>query len=86
MSYVRFDRHQKFDREMMTYHSDTLRAVEDFYMDQNESWFNDVYNMLCGVWDGYFYTEMIPMAKELGLPQSIIDRIDWTEFYINDLH
>ena len=55
-------------------------------MNQDKSWFNDMYNMLCGVWDGYFYTEMIPMAKELGLPQSIIDRIDWTEFYINDLH
>ena len=86
MSYLRFDRHQKFNSEMMDYHSDTLRAVEDFYMNQNQSWFNEVYNMLCGIWDGYLYTEMIPMAKELGYPQSIIDRIDWTEFYINDLH
>jgi len=55
MSYLRFDRHQKFNSEMMDYHSDTLRAVEDFYMNQNQSWFNDVYNMLCGVWDGYLY-------------------------------
>jgi len=30
MSYLRFDRHQKFNSEMMDYHSDTLRAVEDF--------------------------------------------------------
>ena len=83
---IRFNRHEIFSNEMMEYHSQTLRLVEDFYMNQDKSWFNDMYNMLCGVWDGYFYTEMIPMAKELGLPQSIIDRIDWTEFYINDLH
>ena len=83
---IRFNRHEIFSNEMMEYHSQTLRLVEDFYMNQDKSWFNDMYNMLRGVWDGYFYTEMIPMAKELGLPQSIIDRIDWTEFYINDLH
>jgi hypothetical protein len=68
---------------MMEYHATTLRMVEDFYMNQNESWFNDMYNMLCGIWDGYFYTEVIPMAYELGLPQSIIDGIDYTELYIN---
>ena len=80
---IRFNRHQKFNSEMMEYHSQTLRMVEDFYMDQNESWFNDMYNMLCGVWDGYFYTEMIPMAKELEWPESIINRIDYTESIIN---
>jgi hypothetical protein len=80
---IRFNRHELFTSEMMEYHSTTLRMVEDFYMNQNKSWFNDMYNMLCGIWDGYFYTEVIPMAYELGLPQSIIDRIDYTELYIN---
>jgi len=83
---IRFNRHEIFSNEMMEYHSQTLRLVEDFHMSRNDTWFNEVYNMLNGIWDGYFYTEMIPMAKELGYPQSIIDRIDWTEFYINDLH
>lgn len=80
---IRFNRHELFTSEMMEYHATTLRMVEDFYMNQNKSWFNDMYNMLCGIWDGYFYTEVIPMAYELGLPQSIIDRIDYTELYIN---
>ena len=75
MSYLKFDRHQKFDREMMGYHFQTLREVEDFYMNQNESWFNEVYNMLCGVWDGYLYTEMLESAKQLGLPTHILQRI-----------
>ena len=56
---IRFNRHQKFNSEMMEYHSQTLRMVEDFY------------------------TEMIPMAKELGWPESIINRIDYTESIIN---
>ena len=82
MSYVRFNRHQIFDREMMSYHSETLRAVEDFYMDQNESWFNDVYNMLCGVWDGYLYTDLLESAKQLGLPTHITNRIEYTINFI----
>lgn len=81
---IRFDRHRTFSQKMMNFHSQTLREVEDYHMSRSESWYdNPIYNMLCGIWDGYFYTEMIPMAKELGLPQSIIDRIDFTEFYIN---
>ena len=80
---IRFNRHEIFSNEMMEYHSQTLRLVEDFHMNQNESWFNDMYNMLCGIWDGYFYTEIIPMAKELGWPESIINRIDYTESIIN---
>ena len=83
---IRFNRHEIFSNEMMEYHSQTLRLVEDYHMGRGDTWFNEVYNMLNGIWDGYFYTEMIPMAKELGYPQSIIDRIDWTEFYINYLH
>ena len=83
MSYLRFDRHQKFNSEMMDYHSDTLRAVEDFYMNQNQSWFNDVYNMLCGIWDGYLYTDLLESAKQLGLPTHITNRIQFTESFIN---
>ena len=81
---IRFNRHEIFSEKMMDFHSQTLREVEDYYMSIDGNWHNDpIYNMLCGIWDGYFYTEMIPMAKELGLPESIINRIDFTEFYIN---
>jgi hypothetical protein len=82
MSYVRFDRHQKFDREMMGYHFETLRAVEDFYLEQDASWFNEVYNMLCGVWDGYLYTDLLESAKQLGLPTHITNRIEYTINFI----
>lgn len=79
---TRFNRHELFSEKMMNFHSDTLRMVEDYHMDRDESWFTPLYNMLCGIWDGYYYSEMIPLAKEMGLPQSIIDRIEFTELYI----
>jgi hypothetical protein len=75
MNIVRFDRHQLFNEEWMNYHSQTLREVENFYIDQNESWFNGLYNQLCGVWDGYLYTEMLESAKQYGLPTNILQRI-----------
>ena len=82
MSYLRFDRHQKFDREMMDYHTITLRMVEDYHMNRNESWYTSLYNMLCGVWDGYLYTEMLESAKQLGLPTHILQRIANTTRFI----
>jgi len=82
MNIVRFNRHEVFTEEMMDYHSTTLRMVEDFYMNQNESWFNEVYNMLCGVWDGYLYTDLLESAKQLGLPTHITNRIQYTINFI----
>ncbi len=82
MNIVRFNRHEVFTEEMMDYHSTTLRMVEDFYMNQNKSWFNEVYNMLCGVWDGYLYSELLESAKQLGLPTHITNRIQYTINFI----
>jgi hypothetical protein len=62
----------------MEYHRETLNQMEMFYIDQNKSWFNEVYNMLCGVWDGYLYTEMLESSKQLGLPTHITNRISTT--------
>ena len=82
MNIVRFNRHELFTEEMMDFHSTTLREVENFYMDKNQSWFNEVYNQLCGVWDGYLYTEMLESAKQLGLPTHITTRISTTIEFI----
>ncbi len=82
MNTVRFNRHELFTEDWMTYHSQTLRMVEDFYIENDESWFNDLYNQLCGVWDGYLYTEMLESAKQYGLPTHIIQRIQTTINFI----
>jgi len=75
MNTIRFDRHELFNQDWMDYHSQTLRMVEDFHIENDESWFTPLYNMLCGVWDGYLYTEMLEMAKQIGLPTHILQRI-----------
>jgi hypothetical protein len=82
MSYLRFNRHQIFDRDMMDFHSKTLNMVEEFHMNRNESWFNEVYNMLCGVWDGYLYTDLLESSKQLGYPTPILNRIEYTINFI----
>ena len=75
MNTIRFDRHELFNDDWMEYHSQTLRMVEDFHIETDESWFTPLYNMLCGVWDGYLYTEMLETAKQMGLPTYILQRI-----------
>ena len=75
MNIIRFDRHELFNDDWMEYHSQTLRMVEDFHIETDESWFTPLYNMLCGVWDGYLYTEMLETAKQMGLPTHILQRI-----------
>ena len=75
MNTIRFDRHELFNDDWMNYHSQTLRMVEDFHIENDESWFTPLYNMLCGVWDGYLYTEMLETAKQMGLPTHILQRI-----------
>jgi len=83
MNTLRFNRHQLFTSKMMDYHSTTLRMVEDYHMNRNESWFTPLYNMLCGIWDGYLYSEMLETAKQIGLPTHITNRIQFTESFIN---
>jgi hypothetical protein len=75
MNTLRFDRHELFTEDWMTYHQTTLRSVEDFFLDTDETPFNRLTNMLNGVWDGYLYTEMLETAKQMGLPTHLLQRI-----------
>ena len=75
MNTLRFNRHELFTEDWVSYHSQTIREVENFYIAKDESWFNDLYNKLCGVWDGYLYTDMLESAKQYGLPTHILQRI-----------
>ena len=82
MNILRFNRHELFSDKMMEFHSQTLRMEEDYHMDRDESWFTPLYNQLCGIWDGYFYEDTLEMAKQMGLPTHITNRIEFTEKYI----
>jgi len=53
METIRFNRHEIFTAEDHEFYSQTMRQVEDYYMSINETWYNALYNELCGIWDGY---------------------------------
>ena len=78
----RFNRHELFDSEWMDYHTITLRMVENYHINRAESWYTPLYNMLCGVWDGYLYTEMLEVAKGMELPTPLLQRIANTVQFI----
>jgi len=82
--YRRFNRYQLFNGELMNFHSQTIRLVEDFYMEKKETWFNELTNMLAGIWDGYLYDNLLPKAKEEGLPIEDIRRIETTIYLIEE--
>ncbi len=75
MNTLRFNRNELFTEDWMVYHSVTIREVEYFFLDNGQSHFNPLTNQLNGVWDGYLYTEMLEMAKQMGLPTNLLQRI-----------
>jgi len=82
MNYTLFDRHQVFTSDWVDYHSITIREVEDFFLDLDESPFNALTNMLNGIWDGYLYNELLETSNQMGLHLHLINRIELTIMYI----
>jgi len=82
MNYTLFDRHQVFTSDWVDYHSITIREVEDFFLDLDESPFNSLTNMLNGIWDGYLYNELLETSNQMGLHLHLINRIELTIMYI----
>ena len=78
MSYKRFNRHEIFNSELMTFHTRTIRNVEDYCLNNGMQMFNPVTNMLSGIWDGYLYDSLLQEAKEMNLPYEDIVRIETT--------
>jgi hypothetical protein len=83
MSYKNFNRHELFNRDLMEYHSTTIRQVEDYFIDNKESFFNPLTNMLAGIWDGYLYDNLLDTALEMGIHNGLIERIEYIIGVIN---
>jgi len=77
-NYKNFNRHDLFDTEMMSFHSATITKVGAWSMENDKKIHTMVYNMLCGIWDGYLYDTLLSDAKELGLPSTLLARIKFT--------
>lgn len=78
MSHKRFNRHQIFDKDLMAFHTQTIRNIENHCLNRGISMFNSVTNMLAGIWDGYLYDSLLADAKELDLPYEDLVRIETT--------
>lgn len=82
MNYKRFDRHELFDTFLMKYHSTTIRLVEDYLLETDQPLYNDLTNMLNGIWDGYLYDELL--IKSLILPKEDYRRVEDMVNIINE--
>ena len=82
MNYKRFDRHELFDTFLMKYHSTTIRLVEDYLLETGQPLYNDLTNMLSGIWDGYLYDELL--IKSLILPTEDYRRVEDIVQIINE--
>lgn len=78
MGYKRFNRYELFNKELMAFHSQTIRNVESFLWETKKEFNNEVTNMLSGIWDGYLYDSLLEDAKALNLPYEDLVRIETT--------
>jgi hypothetical protein len=74
MNYKSFNRHELFDTFLMRYHSTTIRLVEDYLLETDQPLYNDLTNMLSGIWDGYLYDDLL--TKALILPTEDYRRVE----------
>jgi hypothetical protein len=79
-----FDRHNYFSADILSYHAKTIRMVEDWFLDREESIFNELTNKLTGIYDGYLYSDLISLAEWEGLSTDIVMRIRAIEQFIKD--
>ena len=85
MSYKRFDRHELFDEFLVDYHSTTIRLATEYIWETQGEVFSELENLLCGIWDGYLYDELL--TKALILPtedyRRVVDIVDLIEEHIS---
>lgn len=78
MNHTRFNRHEVFDTFLMDWHQTTIRNVSNYIWETQKEVHSELENMLCGIWDGYLYNNLLETAKQVGLPMEDIRRIEST--------
>jgi len=82
MSYKRFNRHELFDDFLMDWHSTTIKLVRDYIWETQKEVHSELENLLCGIWDGYLYDELL--TKALILPKEDYRRVEDIVQLINE--
>jgi hypothetical protein len=66
----------------MDWHSTTIKLVRDYIWETQKEVHSELENMLCGIWDGYLYDNLL--TKALILPKEDYRRIQDTVDLINE--
>lgn len=82
MTFKRFNRHELFDAFLVDWHATTIKLVRDFMWETKGEVMTDLENLLCGIWDGYLYDDLLTEAKVL--PIEDYRRIEDTVQLINE--
>jgi len=82
MNYKRFNRHELFDKFLMEYHSTTIKRATDYIWETQKEVMSELENLLCGIWDGYLYDELL--TKALILPTEDYRRVEDIVQLINE--
>ena len=75
MNYKNFNRHEAYTTEMLVLNQNIIRRVDNFAIDNDKPFMNNVTNMLYGLYDGYLYDSLLQEAEEFGLDQDILHDI-----------
>jgi len=82
MSYKRFNRHELFDDFLVDYHSTTIKRANDYIWETQGEVMTELENLLCGIWDGYLYDNLL--TKALILPKEDYRRVEDIVQLINE--
>ena len=74
-NYKNFNRHEVYTSEMMDLQSKIMRKIDEAALEQKESMFNSLSNMMYGLYDGYLYSDLLPEAESFGLDRDTINGI-----------
>lgn len=75
MSFKNFNRHDLFDVEMMNDVHSIIQEADDIAIENDAPLFNMLRNKLCGLFDGFLYSDLIVLAKADQLSEQSIAKL-----------
>ena len=75
MSYKRFNRHECYTSEMLSMTGEVVRELQDLAIEQNKSMFDMSINMVCGLYDGYLYDNLLQEVTDFGATESTLNKV-----------
>jgi len=82
MTFKRFNRHELFDDFLVDYHFTTIKRATDYIWETQKEVMTELENLLCAIWDGYLYDELL--TKALILPKEDYRRVEDIVQLINE--